>query len=182
MSTLALVRWLLVLGPFVVAGACSRNADIVDEPDGSVTTSPTVKPDAEIPLIDAGLMTDAYPACSERPLGACVGSNDFPCAMSLWVKQTATACHEATDCEASGWLEVRMNASGCVSEIRMEQPHEGVLACLLAEFGAHRCPCQESVGSYFFIPSPDCTPPCGSGEFPCPAGLVCNAEQKCVKP
>jgi hypothetical protein len=182
LNALAVVRWLLVFGPFVVAAACSRNADIVDEPDASVTTSPTFGLDADIQWLDAGLATDAYSACSARPFGDCVGTNDFPCGMALWVKKTATACHEATDCEASGWLQVRMNAEGCVSEIGMEKPHDGVIACLLAEFGAHRCPCQESVASYVFIPSPDCTPPCGSGEFPCPPGLVCNAEQKCVKP
>lgn len=181
MSSVAALRFLLVLGPFAIAAACSRDADIVDELDASVTTAPTFNPDADIPPLDAGLGTDAYPACSERPLGQCVGSNDFPCAMAQWVKKTATSCHEATGCESSGFLQVRMGADGCVTEIGMEQPNAAVIACIVAELGSYRCPCTEGMTTYFFVASPGCTPPCGSGEFPCPAGLVCNAEQKCVK-
>jgi hypothetical protein len=172
----------LALGPLAIAGACSRNADIVDEIDASVTTAPTFTPDADIAPVDAGLGTDAFAECASRSLGECVGSNDFPCAFSQWVKKTATACHEATLCQASGWLQVTMGADGCVTEIGMEQPNDTVIACLLAELGSYRCPCQEGTVHYYFVASAGCTYPCSSGEFPCPPGLVCNSEEKCVKP
>lgn len=172
----------LAIGPLAAFGACSRQADIVDEIDASVTTTPTFAPDADIEPLDAGLGSDAFGACETRELGGCVGSNDFPCAFAQWVKQTATKCHEATLCQATGWLEVEMGGDGCVTQIGMEQPNEAVIACLRAEFGGFRCPCSEGLVHYYFVASDGCTYPCGSGEFPCPAGLVCNANDQCVKP
>jgi hypothetical protein len=138
-----------VLGPLVQLGGCRRQADIRDEPDGSLTVGP--KLDAgELVVVDSGLESDAYPACADRPTGECVGSNDFPCAFEGWVAGTAQDCQKATGCNTNGWLEVKMGADGCVVEIGMEKPNDEMIACLVAEFGFFRCPCGEVEASHLF--------------------------------
>lgn len=145
-------RGLVAFGIAVVVGAsCSRQADIVDEPDVSVKP-PTVldKPDVEIPPLDSGLAGDAFQSCDDRPTGLCVGPNDFPCSFAQWALDVARTCQRETSCKTNGWLEVHMDASGCVDEIGMDQPNQEIVDCLLAEYGAVQCPCGEDDVAYFF--------------------------------
>lgn len=138
------------LGAFGPVLACVRHADIRDEPEGGIL-APEPQIDAgEIPELDSGLGTDAYPSCGERPLGKCQGTNDFPCAFEGWMVSTAESCQTSTGCVTNGWLEVTMGAEGCVEAIGMDQPNDAMVACLLAELGAVRCPCLSVKGSYFF--------------------------------
>jgi hypothetical protein len=138
----------LVLGAGL--GACARHADIRDEPDaGGIDPGPHLDA-GDIPVLDSGLGTDAYPACAERPVGDCQGSNDFPCDFASWVNSTAAACQQATGCQTNGWLEVEMGSDGCVVEIAMDEPNDEIVACLLAEFGSVRCPCDARQITYFF--------------------------------
>lgn len=129
------------LGGGILVAACSRHADLRDEREVSFI-DPTHELDAgDIPSLDAGLGTDAYQGCMERPLGDCVGVNDFPCDFVHWVNTTAESCQAATGCVTNGWLEVKMGADGCVNDVGMDQPNQAMVACLLAELGAVRCPC-----------------------------------------
>jgi hypothetical protein len=130
--------------------ACARHADIRDEPDGSSLDRPPTVEAGGIPVVDSGLETDAFAACSERPVGDCVGTNDFPCAFEGWAIDTAKSCQAATSCKTNGWIEVAMGPEGCVTEIRMDQPNDDILACLVAEFGAVRCPCPAVETSHYF--------------------------------
>jgi hypothetical protein len=131
-------------------GACTRHADIRDEPDaGGIDPNPELDA-GDIPGLDSGLGTDAYTACAERPIGDCQGTNDFPCDFTTWANSTAASCQVETSCVTNGWLEVKMGADGCVVEIGMTQPNDEIVACLLEEFGAVRCPCGEREITYFF--------------------------------
>lgn len=138
---------LTVLLPFF---ACVRHADIRDEPDASLFVPGPELDAGELPELDSGLGTDAYPTCIERPIGDCYGTLDFPCGLERWVIQTAESCQESTGCVTNGWLEVKMGADGCVQAIAMDQPNDAIVACLLAEVGSVQCPCQTSESTYFF--------------------------------
>jgi hypothetical protein len=131
--------------------ACSRQADLVDEPDVGVKP-PTIidKPDAEIPILDAGLGSDAFSACEDRPAGECKGPNDFPCEFAKWALDVARTCQRETSCFTNGWLTVHMDDSGCVDSIAMDQPNDEIVACLVEAYGGFQCPCQEEEVSYFF--------------------------------
>lgn len=150
-NALALVFLVVsALGGGALAAACSRHADLRDEREVSFI-DPTYELDAgDIPSLDAGLGSDAYQACMDRPLGDCVGVNDFPCDFLHWVNKTAESCQAATGCSTNGWLEVKMGADGCVYDVGMEQPNEAIVACLLAELGAFRCTCGKVETQYFF--------------------------------
>jgi hypothetical protein len=127
-----------------------RHADIRDEPDAAIITPDPVLDAGDIPVLDSGLGTDAFPPCGERPLGECYGTLDFPCGMEGWVIKTAEACQEATSCATNGWLEVKMGADGCVQAIGMDQPNDAIVACILAEMGTVQCPCSITESTYFF--------------------------------
>lgn len=129
---------------------CERYADIRNEREETlIDNMPTIEAGA-IPVIDSGLEGDAFPVCAERPVGDCVGSNDFLCGFEKWMRATAEKCQMDTGCKTNGWLEVKMAGNGCVAEIRMDQPNDDIVACLLTEYGAVRCPCNEIEGSYYF--------------------------------
>lgn len=131
-------------------GACERHADIRDEPEAGVI-KPQPQIDAgDIPELDSGLATDAYPTCAERPEGDCRGTNDFLCDFANWATSTAETCQRSTGCKTNGWVEVKMGADGCVVELGMTEPNDEMVACLLAEFGSKRCPCGEEKITYFF--------------------------------
>ncbi|HMY21598.1 MAG TPA: hypothetical protein PKA58_34990 [Polyangium sp.] len=135
---------------FVFVEACERHADVRQEVDDAVIDhAPSVEA-GPIPLVDAGLEGDAFPVCAERPVGDCVGSNDFLCGFEKWMKATAESCQMMTNCQTNGWLEVRMAENGCVSEIRMEHPNDAIMECLLAQYGNFRCPCGEIESSHYF--------------------------------
>ena len=130
--------------------ACERHADIRDEPDASLLDRTPQIDAGAIPELDSGLGTDAFPPCGERPLGACQGSNDFPCAFAGWAVGTAESCQEATGCVTNGWLDIIMGADGCVESIGMDQPNDAIIKCLIEEFGYVRCPCQVGEIKHFF--------------------------------
>jgi len=163
--------------------ACSRQVNIRDEPEGGVTGPQMVlEPDAAIPAVDAGL--DMGPACESREEGNCRGTNDFACAYEPWVRQVAKDCLTLTGCSTNGWLTVDMGEDGCVSAIGMDQPNADYVACLVASFGAYRCPCHMSHMNYLVgfanEGCPDAGPlACKSGEFPCAPGFTC-VDQLCV--
>jgi hypothetical protein len=171
----------LAAGGLAIAPACSRHADIVDEPDVTIAPTATFQPDAEIPMLDAALGPDAFAACADRPLGPCGGHGDFPCAFRTWAENAAAACQQATHCEASGWLVIAMGDDGCVSGIGMEQPHKSFADCMVAELGQYTCPCKQGLFEQYLIPAPGCAPLCGVGEFPCPPGYACGDGGRCFK-
>jgi hypothetical protein len=152
------LRWLQaglsgILGSmlaFAFSEGCERHADIRDERDDSLLDNTPTLEAGPIPTVDAGLESDAYLMCADRPVGDCVGSNDFMCGFEKWMKATAQKCQTMTSCQTNGWLEVKMAGNGCVSEIRMDKPNDDIVACLVAEFGAVRCPCNEIESSYYF--------------------------------
>ena len=129
--------------------ACSRQADIVDEPDGFAPTTPILEAGAT-PIVDSGLGTDAYPPCAERPFGAFQGPIDFPCSFQSWVSLTANKCQRVTNCSTNGWLRVHLSTEGCVDWIGMDQPNEAAIRCLATELGVNRCPCRTSEVTHFF--------------------------------
>lgn len=134
----------------VFGAACSRHADLLDEADaGAIETEPTLDA-GDIPTLETDLGTDAFPPCSERPLGGCAGPVDFPCAFSSWAESTATACQESTGCQTNGWLEVVMGPDGCVSSIGMTEADDPIVECLVEAFGSVRCPCPASEMTHFF--------------------------------
>ncbi|MBK9263320.1 MAG: hypothetical protein IPM54_26395 [Polyangiaceae bacterium] len=135
---------------FAFSTGCERHANIRDENDDTLLDKPPELEAGPIPVVDSGVESDAYLACLDRPLGDCVGSNDFLCGFEKWMRATAENCQMTTGCKTNGWLEVTMAGDGCVSEIRMDKPNDEMVACLVAEFGAVRCPCAEIEGSYYF--------------------------------
>ncbi len=134
----------------VFSEGCERYADIRQENDDSLFDNAPILEAGPIPTLDSGLETDAFVACGDRPIGECVGTNDFPCGFEQWFKATAQKCHTMTGCTTNGWLEARMEGNGCVSEIRMDKPTDAMVACIVAEFGAYRCPCGIVEASYYF--------------------------------
>jgi hypothetical protein len=144
---------LALAGPGAALAACTRHADLRDEVDGGQIDDPTPDLDADIKMLDTGLGTDAFPECSERPQGDCVGSNDFLCGFTDWAINTAKQCQKATGCKTNGSVEVTMGATGCVTAIGMDQPNDEMVACLLVEFGSVQCPCTdvERITHYFGI-------------------------------
>jgi hypothetical protein len=156
-----------IVGLVILHGAngCSRQADIVDEPDGFGGPMPTLEA-GPTPIVDSGLGTDAFPSCAQRPLGGCQGPSDFPCSFQAWVNVSAAKCQRVTNCSTNGWLRVHLGAEGCVDAIGMDQPNEAAVRCLAAELGPFRCPCRTSEVTYFFglANTPDsgtCTGPKG---------------------
>lgn len=131
-------------------GACVRHADIRDEPDGSVIGVGPELDSGDIPELDSGLGTDAFPPCSERPLGACYGTLDFPCGFEGWTIKLAEGCFKQTGCETNGWVEVKMGGDGCVQSIGMDQPNDAIVACMLTELGTVQCPCMGGEIKHFF--------------------------------
>lgn len=150
----------LVVGGLASGGAlaaCTRHADIRDERDGPIIVRPPELDAGGIPSVDSGINSAEHPPCLERPTGDCVGSNDFLCGFEKWVVETASACQEATGCVNNGWLEVKMSGAGCVEALGMDMPNDAMIDCLVAEMGAVRCPCPESVTQHYFGLSNDGT-------------------------
>ena len=137
-------RWLFLGCALWVA--CSRQADIYDEPETMVTPPP---PSAEdVPSVpDLGL--EEFPECSERPEGDCRGVNDFPCAFTEHAEAVIDACFEATDCRADGWVSVSLGADGCLSDIGMDMADDAFVDCLKAALGPIQCPCGETTYTEF---------------------------------
>jgi hypothetical protein len=130
--------------------ACRNHLDLIGAPDASTLTAPPTVDAGDIPVLDSGLGSDAYPACASRPTGDCMGQIDFPCNFDGWVAKTAAACQAKTGCKTNGWMEVKLGADGCVAELGMDDPSDDMVACLLAELGSVRCVCDPSTTTYFF--------------------------------
>lgn len=146
----AIASYALLWGTCMQFGACARHADIYDEPDVLVL-NPSAAPDSgEIPELDAGLGSDAFPACAQRTVGNCEGPVDFGCRFGPWVDYTAGRCQAATGCQTSGWLQVKLDDQGCVGIIGMDQPNDAMVTCLSTEFTSTRCTCSNIERKYYF--------------------------------
>jgi hypothetical protein len=131
-------------------GACSRQADLLDEPDAISGPHIPSLDSGNIPVIDSGVETDAYPACAARPVSGCQGPVDFPCGFKSWADFAARQCQLRTNCSAKGWLQVKLGDDGCVATLGMDQPSDAIVSCLAAELTASRCPCHSLETTYFF--------------------------------
>ncbi len=105
--------------------------------------SPTLEA-GPIPVVDSGLESDAYPMCADRPVGDCVGSNDFMCGFEkMDENHGAELPNDTTGCKSpTGGSEVKMAGNGCVSEIRMDKPTDDMIACLVAHLRRRALPVQ----------------------------------------
>lgn len=170
----------------LLAGSCSRNADLVDDYEGGIELGP-MAPFDESELIDLQVPFGEPPfsECSARPRGACVGVNDFPCDFNGWFNATIDACVLETGCRSNGWVSADMGANGCVERLQMTEPNQAFADCLTAVLGQYRCPCGvESRRRFLGISNQPCFPgerACTSAEFPCPRGQVCE-QGLCVLP
>lgn len=163
--------------------ACSRRAEIENAPDGiDVVVTQPPRPDGGVPVVaEAPLENADGLTCAERPTqAACRGVNDFPCDFGGWLEDLAEHCQRRTQC-TDGWLEVQLDPDGCATELRMEDPDPPYVACITAALSKYRCPCDAVLGSRFLgLGHGDCgAPACGTGEFRCPAGSICDQGQ-CV--
>lgn len=162
----------------VLAGACSRQLELYDEPDASaapVGSGP--QPPAEIPeVVGSGVGGAEHPACGERPTGKCQGANDFPCDFSGWVERAVPDCQQAADCRANGWVRVVLASDGCVSAIGMVEPEPAFIACLVQEFGSFGCPqCSAMEATHYLGEGNDgCIVACERDDD-------CRAEEFCEK-
>jgi hypothetical protein len=130
--------------------ACVRHADIVDEPDALTAIQPFIPEAGDIPTLDSGVGSDAFPPCADRTSGLCRGPVDFPCDFERWVPIVANKCQHATGCITNGWMRVKLGPDGCVAEIGMEHPSDAIVACLVSEFSMVQCPCANIETKYFF--------------------------------
>ena len=168
--------WLLV-------AACSRHAEIEEDPrPGELPVMEVPRPDGGIPVVeDAELSNAEGLSCNERARQpACGGANDFGCDFDGWLQLVAEACQQQTDCRTNGWVEVLLDADGCASELRMQEPNPDYVACLARELSSYQCPCRNVVGSRFLgLSHEGCEEAgCGTGELRCPPGSSC-VEGKC---
>jgi hypothetical protein len=171
-----LLLWLALAAASI--GSCSRHADLVDDPMGGIDLGP-MNPYDESELVDLEVAFDQppYAACGERPKGACVGVNDFPCDFGGWFTSAADTCQTETGCRSNGWVVADMGANGCVERLQMTEPNDEYAACLIEVLGAYRCPCgAERRRRFLGIANQPCFPGervCAD-EFPCPSGQVCD--------
>jgi hypothetical protein len=140
--------------PLLLASAlasCGRDAHIRDDMDGGSigTVQPRPTPEGGVPAVDAGLESEEFGACGDRPAQACGGANDFACGFRFWVNLHAGDCQRLTDCSTNGWLSVRMGESGCVTEIGMTDPNPEFVACLVDRIGSVRCECPSATEEFF---------------------------------
>lgn len=161
-------------------GACSRKADIYDEPASTVRPTPTGTPlDAGLTEIDAAFGSETLPDCAERPESSeCRGANDFLCELDKLVSAVADDCQAASDCTTNGWFAFEVGADGCASRLEMSEVNARFVECAIERFGALSCPCV-NVRSQVFLGlgnegCPDGGPRrCNTGELACRLGEVC---------
>jgi hypothetical protein len=164
----------LALSAGAVAGACSREQNLVDEPDSGTSVQAPPSCDGGIPEVpDSGVASEELVTCAERPIGDCQGSNDFPCEFDAWFGKVVTACQNSAEC-ASGCAEATMGDDGCVSSVGMTVPDDDFVACLVETLGAYRCPCtMTSARRFIGLGVSGCHRMCGTGEQICPGGEIC---------
>lgn len=141
------------LVPFGALHACTRHADVRDDVGQTQTFDETPEFDADIPPLDVDLSNPSHATCADRPIGDCIGSNDFLCGFAPWAVEVAKKCQAMTGCKTNGSVEITMGAEGCVTALGMDQPNEEIVACLVAELSAVHCPCtdEESISHWFGI-------------------------------
>lgn len=161
-------------------GACSRKADIYDEPKSTVTPTPTGTPlDAGLTEIDAGFGSADPVACSERPEeSACRGANDFLCNLDALVKVVVDECQAASDCTANGWIAVELGDDGCATRLEMSEVNSRFATCAAERLRALSCPCLKTRSQVFLGLGNDGCPDggprrCNTGEVACRSGEVC---------
>ena len=160
--------------------ACSRQADIFDEPTGAVTTTPTGAPlDGGLTVIDGAFSDPQQPACDTRLADReCRSSNDFPCNFEALFDLVTRECKVASGCTANGCFAAELGQDGCATRLEMSEPNAKFIECAVQRLGTVRCPCGKSRGQVYLGLSnngcPDGGPrPCSSGELQCDTGEVC---------
>lgn len=160
--------------------ACSRKADIFDEPAQTVTATPTGAPrDAGLTEIDGAFSDPKQPACNTRPEDEdCRSSNDFPCHFDGLVDSVMRECKVASGCTANGWFAVELGQDGCATRLEMSEPNAKFIECAVQLLSTVRCPCQKSRTQVYLglgnNGCPDGGPrPCMSGELQCGSHEVC---------
>ena len=171
--------WFWVVGGLVLAVSCSRHADLEDGPEGGIELGPTAPFDeSELVDLQVPFAEPPFVSCPDRPTGACVGVNDFPCDFTGWFNLAADDCLVETGCRANGWVSADMGANGCVERLEMTEPNQAFADCMIAVLGQFRCPCGAERRRHFLgIANQPCFPGerlCTSEEFPCPARQVCE--------
>lgn len=169
----------------LLAAACSRRAEIENAPDsGMVPTNQVPRPEGGVPPVEDAKFEHAEGlSCNERPRNAlCGGANDFGCDFDGWFQRLTAECQAQTDCHTDGWVEASVDADGCASELRMEDPEPEFVACLLAQLNQYQCPCDTAVGSFYLGLANDGCPgtKCGTGELRCAPGSTCR-DGECVE-
>lgn len=169
------VAFALLAGASATGIGCSRQQNLVDEPDSGSTVSALPTCDGGIPEVaDSGITSEELALCADRPLGDCQGSNDFPCEFEFWFQSVVTACQDRATCPAKGCVEATMGEDGCVNGVGMTEPDPEFVACLVESFGAYRCPCGVTSARRFVgLNAGSCERRCGTGEFDCPSGETC---------
>ncbi|HET9957319.1 MAG TPA: hypothetical protein VFQ61_22630, partial [Polyangiaceae bacterium] len=158
-------------------GACSRRADIVDEPDPLLGSG--VSAGATLVEVDAGLADPALPACASREQsGTCSNGGDFPCDFSAWLREYSALCQVESGCKTQGWVAADVADNGCIERVQMSDPNADFIACLGRAARVTRCPCTATTARTFLIPDRSaCTATtgavCGPAEFPCREGEQC---------
>jgi hypothetical protein len=135
----------------VLVCACGRQVDLERDPTGAFDGSAgaggifvdapneRILPDGPVPVVDSGLSLEAGDGCLARPTG-CPSTVDFPCGKTQWFARLVADCRAQVGC-VGGFLTLRVEGGGCVSEIGMTQENQAFVACLVAELGVKRCPC-----------------------------------------
>ena len=154
---------------------CSRQTELRDEADAGSNVGTHMLPEAgaltEVP--DAGFDDPKFGTCAERPSGACVGVNDFPCDFPRWASAVAQKCQTMTECRADDWVRLGMNAEGCVESIAMLEADPAFVACMVEELGPYSCPCGAGFADHFLgIENDGCFVGC-TDELPCTDGFHC---------
>ena len=168
---------LTLFGVVLLAGSCSRNAEIEQAPEpGEVPVMEFPRPEGGVPVVEEAELAGSE-ACNDRPAQpACAGANDFGCDFDGWLQSLAQACQLQTDCHTNGWVEVVVGEEGCATELRMEDPDPAYVACLTEQLRQYQCPCHDVLGSRFLGLSHDgcADTACGTGELRCPPGSTCR--------
>jgi hypothetical protein len=171
--------WFWLSTALLLGGSCSRHADLEDDTEGGLELGPmTPFDDSELVDLQIPFSEPPFVSCPDRPTGACVGPNDFPCDFARWFNAAADECLVETGCRANGWVAADMGEDGCVERLEMTEPNQAFADCLVAVLGEFRCPCGvERRRRFLGIANRPCFPgerSCSS-EFPCPGGQVCQA-------
>ena len=101
--------------------------------------SERILPDGPVPVVDSGLSLDAGDGCATRLTG-CPSVTDFPCGKTQWFARLVAECRQQAGC-VQGFLSLRIEGAGCVSEIGMTHENRAFVECLVADLSVKRCPC-----------------------------------------